>query len=339
VPILGDRRATIIIFLILCYVLAILPNIAAVNAIESITFNPIADTYVDSNNPSSNYGDSPSLFADFKDISRIRRNVYLLFNLTSLTNDDFGINSATLELQSAYSLFAPIAQIGVHSCSNTQWSETEITWSNAPSFSSEPTDVSAITHNDQIGYPKWHSWNVTEDVENSQEEYLTLVLTIEGESDNFITDFGSKESSDAPRLVIEYEASNNWSEVKKISGKGSITKTAPFTCTHSEWRIRWEVEPQSGFLAAYFYPEESHAAWFESIIKMPENNETNGIMYIHDKNGSFYLDILATAETNYTLIVEENLASIPEFHSWFILPVFLITTIVVTIYRKKVTKK
>ena len=199
----------LILTLILCSIFVGLPNIFTVNAIENISFNPVADAYVDSNNPSSNYGDAPSLFADFKDLSANdgrRTNVYLLFNLTSLTNDGFEMNSATLELQSAYSFYAPITQVGVHSCSNTQWSETEITWSNAPTFSSEPSDISAINHNEQIGYPKWHSWDVTKEVENSQGGYITLVLTVESEGDNFATDFDSKENSNPPKLLINYEA-------------------------------------------------------------------------------------------------------------------------------------
>ena len=140
------------------------------------------------------------------------------------------------------------------------------------------------------------------------------------------------------RTNFVFAKSDNWSEVTTISGKGSITTTAPFTCNNAEWRIRWEVEPQSGFLAAYIYPDESHAAWFESIIKVPENNETNGTLYIQDNNGSFYLDILATAETTYTLIVEQNMESIPEFPSWIILPLLLVSSIIVIFCKKKITK-
>ena len=44
-----------------------------------------------------------------------------------------------------------------------------------------------------------------------------------------------------------FAASENWSEVTRFSGTGALTTTDPFTCDHVEWRIRWELEPQSDF--------------------------------------------------------------------------------------------
>ena len=169
-----------------------------------LTFNPIADTYVDSSDPESNYGNDYFINIDFfnrSDSEDIMRNTYLLFDLTTLDPELFAIESATLEL---YSGFNPsIAAVGVYSCSDTQWSELEITWSNAPAFSPEPLDIEIVAL-----YHTWYSWNVTEEVKNSQEGYLTLVLTVENDGESLSTNFNSKDSysDNHPRLVITYEA-------------------------------------------------------------------------------------------------------------------------------------
>ena len=53
---------------------------------------------------------------------------------------------------------------------------------------------------------EWYSWDVTDAVKNSQEDYLTLVLTVESGEGIYITGFFAKESEyDIPRLVIDYE--------------------------------------------------------------------------------------------------------------------------------------
>jgi len=136
----------------------------------------------------------------------------------------------------------------------------------------------------------------------------------------------------APQFV--FAVSENWSEMTRFSGTGALTTTGPFTCDHVEWRIRWELEPQSGFLSAYIYPHEPQSASFESIIKSPENNETNGTVYIPERSGTFHLVIMATGETSYTLIIEQNLVSIPEFPSWAPLLIMVIAVVAVAvIYR------
>ena len=41
---------------------------------------------------------------------------------------------------------------------------------------------------------------------------------------------------------------------------------------------------------------------------------------------------------NYTIIIEENIDSIPEFPSWIIIPIFLTITLTSVIFRKKIRK-
>jgi len=141
---------------------------------------------------------------------------------------------------------------------------------------------------------------------------------------------------------IAFASSDNWSEVVRFTDEGTGFQTEPFTIDHVDWRIRWEYEPdpevpdEHPALHVYVYAQEAPGTWFESIRKNG-TEETSGTLYIHDRNGTFFL-IIIRAVQSYTLIVEQNLDSIPEFPSWKILPLILLVTIVVTAYRKKFTK-
>ena len=180
-------------------------SLPVVNAGDSLIFYTIADTFVESDNPSANQGEFGWLMVDFENKSTsedFRRNSYLLFNLTTLDRNITAINSVTLRLYRSWT-FPQTTQVGVHSCSDTQWNETELTWSNAPSFSPEPLDVKAL---DSDGEGTSYSWDVTDAVKNSQ-DYLTLVLTVEGGEGIYVTGFFAKEMEnyDIPMLVIDYE--------------------------------------------------------------------------------------------------------------------------------------
>ncbi len=82
--------------------------------------------------------------------------------------------------------------------------------------------------------------------------------------------------------------------------------------------------------------EETYSVTVGSIVKSG-TEETNGILYINGFNGTFYMDIVSNADS-YVIIVEQNIDSIPEFPSWTILPLFLTVTMVVAIYKRKLSK-
>ena len=141
-----------------------------------------------------------------------------------------------------------------------------------------------------------------------------------------------------------FASSENWVEVVRFTGGSHEReyKTESFTCDHVDWRIRWAYEPrtdipvtQSG-IEYYVYRQEYPDHWFSFMAHYGEF-ETNGTEYINDRNGTFYLGIISDVQ-NYTLIIEQNLDSIPEFPSWTILPLFLTVTMVVAIYKRKLSK-
>ncbi len=132
----------------------------------------------------------------------------------------------------------------------------------------------------------------------------------------------------------------NWVEVTTLTGVGGIGSTDSFTVDHVDWRIRWEIEPGNGsqrksFLV-YIFPVtgiKGSEPWFESIQHFGIE-ETTGILNIYNHSGSFYMDVLASIDS-YTLIIEQNIDSIPEFPSWIILPLFLVVTFVAVLAKKR----
>ena len=139
-------------------------------------------------------------------------------------------------------------------------------------------------------------------------------------------------------------SSENWVEVTTLNGVGGIGSTDSFTVNHTDLRIVWEIEPGDGserttFLA-YIFPNigiKGSEPWFE-MIENYGTEETSGFVYIYNISGSFYMDVLASVDS-YTLIIEQNIDSIPEFPSWTILPLILIATLSVIVLKKKLTSK
>ena len=154
----------------------------------------------------------------------------------------------------------------------------------------------------------------------------------------FTIDTGSDQSPEFTSSSSIMETADNWSEVTRFVDEGMIFTTEPFTVDSAEWKIMWEYEPQSDVpeehpsLQFYVYSEENSGQWFESVSKRG-NEETSGTLYIHDKNGTFHLKIISAVQ-NYTIIVEQNVESIPEFSVWTVLPAVFSATVVVVMLRK-----
>ena len=73
---------------------------------------------------------------------------------------------------------------------------------------------------------------------------------------------------------------------------------------------------------------------FSYDIEWDKSDGADGVSYIHNQKGIFYMEIITNAE-NFTIIVEQDLDSIPEFPSWIILPLFLMATLSAIIVKKR----
>jgi len=155
----------------------------------------------------------------------------------------------------------------------------------------------------------------------------------------------------------------NWVEVTRFT-KESVPSTwwgdpsgntEYFNCDYVEWRIRWEYTPhpavpQYASLYVEVYEKKEDVIWrgflraegksvLIDVIREYGTSETSGVSYIHNQTGRFYMLISGSNIEDFVIIVEKDTDSIPEFPSWIILPLFLIATIAVTFYKKKLTRK
>jgi len=132
--------------------------------------------------------------------------------------------------------------------------------------------------------------------------------------------------------------SSNWVEVTRfICTKGFTTDV--FVCDHFEWRIRWEYDPGHWHFPdlhtfqVITYPEGSSLIIVDMISGTPGVSQ-NGTNYIHENPGKFYMKISAGIMESYTIIVEQNIESIPEFPSWIIMTLFFPATVFALLFRK-----
>jgi len=145
-------------------------------------------------------------------------------------------------------------------------------------------------------------------------------------------------------IPIHLVKADNWVEVIRFEGTGGVSEKH-FTCDYFEWRIRWEFDPghwhffpqyHTFSVATYREGEDMHHV--DSIFEMA-NGSKSGISYIHDNYGKYYMAIRALDIENYTIIIEQNIDSIPEFPSWIILPLLLVTTAAAAAIRKHLSPK
>ena len=163
-------------------------------------------------------------------------------------------------------------------------------------------------------------------------------------------------------FCVVFASSSNWVEVARFTGNES-TQTELFTCDFPEWRIRVEVVPN--VITHYFFAHlltfsvtlhpQGEEVSYVRLITMENGNWTdtmngewtdfNGTSvwsnyedsYIQDNVGNFYLNIKAEVVDRYLIIVEQNIDSIPEFPSWTLLPLFLISTLIGIMIKKRLS--
>jgi hypothetical protein len=133
----------------------------------------------------------------------------------------------------------------------------------------------------------------------------------------------------------------NWSEVVRFTGSGGESySTDYFTCNYVEWRIRWSYVPDPSYpqytvFSVFTYRQGEDALYVDSIMKTG-GSDTSGTSYIHNKHGAFYSKINIANTQSYTIIIEQDMDSIPEFSLFIILPMFMIATLLaVIVYRRK----
>jgi len=149
----------------------------------TLTFTSIADSYVESSNPSTNYGSATQIRVDGSPDVRS----YLRFNVQGLSG---AVTSATLRV---YANSAVTAGYDARSVADNTWVESSITYNNAPPVGNVLGSSGSVTSN------TWTSVNVTAYITGNGT--YNLGLTTSGST---ALSLASRESgANAPQLVIQ----------------------------------------------------------------------------------------------------------------------------------------
>lgn len=203
-----ERKGILILFILLLSMLPTYFSLSHVTASPAIgstttTVYSVADAYVNSSSPDTNYGDIDSLYVSANSEQDF---TYVTFDLSSIPADA-NIISAKLKVYLSSTggsiYWLPADRIGAYYCSDSSWTELGITWNNKASFNPEPTD--AWSFSIIYSVKRYKTWNVTDDVRTALPSgNLTEVLKFESKTGDGHAIFQSREGDNRPKLEVEY---------------------------------------------------------------------------------------------------------------------------------------
>jgi hypothetical protein len=94
----------------------------ASDATTTVSLAPVADSWISSDNPSTNYGTNPTIRTDGSPVS----SAYVQFDLSSLSGT---VTSAILQIHAGSGSGRGVS---IHSVADNSWGETTLTFENAP---------------------------------------------------------------------------------------------------------------------------------------------------------------------------------------------------------------
>jgi hypothetical protein len=166
------------------------PTPAPPTPVPGLTFNPVADTRVNTAVPTSNYGASPSLQADASPVVFS----YVRFNVQGVGAGEM-VTSATLRFYANTGLNSGLS---IRSVADNTWDETTMTYNNAPAYGSTLFALSPAS----FSAGSWLSVDVTSLV--SGNGLVSFAIT---STNNTAVDLSSKEGTNKPQLIINVGAS------------------------------------------------------------------------------------------------------------------------------------
>ncbi len=150
----------------------------------TFTVNPVADAWVDSTTPATNYGTATSLTADTSPASQS----YLRFSLSGITAP---VRSAKLRLYA----FTATNNGPAAFAAGSGWTETGVTWNNRPA-----TIGNALDHVATIASQTWVEYNVTSAITGNGTFDLALVPM----SSDGINFYARENAVTRPELVVTF---------------------------------------------------------------------------------------------------------------------------------------
>ena len=156
--------------------------------VASQTFTPVADAFVSSSKPKTNYGTAQRLKMDRSPVLT----TYVRFNLSNLTGS---ITRATLQV---YSRTSSSVGFDVRAVANNVWAEKSITYANAPAFSSTSSGLSG-----SVKSGTWTTLDVTSLI--TRNGAVSIALTTPSMSE---VDVDSRQGTRSPKLTVQTASSD-----------------------------------------------------------------------------------------------------------------------------------
>jgi len=162
------------------------------------TLYAVADAYVDSSNPDTNYGSADELIVAMTDQPSAVAQTLIRFDLSSIPANAT-IQSATLRLDMIQATGASPVMLSVNMCWDP-WQENTITYNSAPFF--DPRGQSSV--GSQTG---WVVWDATVLVMDWFGGYPNHGVAIAGPGGGspYLRKFASREKGPPPELVVTYD--------------------------------------------------------------------------------------------------------------------------------------
>ena len=253
-----ERKGILILFILLLSWLPTyfsLSHVTASPAIGSttITIESVADAYVNSSSPDTNYGAMDYVYVKKNSEQRF---TYVKFDLSSLPSDA-NIILAKLKLYLT-DIGGYTGNINTYYCSNSSWTELEVTWSNKPDFSSEPTDENYFGM--LVFKNRYYSWDVTADVqEDLSQGNLTEVIV--RKSSGYVK-FQSKEGAHKPKLEVEYSTKPVFViHLESAQEMGTTSNLGFITCESYVFSLPTDIDIVNGSYAITYSGGYTFVRW------------------------------------------------------------------------------
>jgi len=268
-------------------VLAVLNPLSVRAASTTLTFTPIADTFVDAGSPIVNNGSVVSLRVDNSPELR----TYLRFNVSGMNLNP--VSSATLKFYAKSSLSAGFS---VNKLSNNTWTESTLTYQNAPA----PGPV--INRSGAVTSGVWVSIDISAYIIGDG-SYNLVLMPLSSTQLNLAS---RENGATAPQLVVTFGASSSVTPTKTATHQ-TIVATPTNTVTPQPTAISATPTPTSAS-GSGVVPKFSHV-----IIMIFENKEYSSII------GQSTLPNFNQLAQKYTLLTKSYAAAHPSLPNYIAL--------------------
>jgi hypothetical protein len=317
--------------------------------VDSNQIEPVADAYIHRDHPNENYGGATTIaWQHSGGIPPDPYRSYLKFDISSIPNSSV-ITKATLYL---YTVTVPVVgywtgdSFDVFTVIHDDWTESGITWNNAPPFVETIIDRSAS----RIPSEAWISSDVTDFVKNEYDSGDTLVsfgIKVNG-YDGIKTEANSKEAIiNHPYLelslfsapLFEVTTHNVIIEANTyVIETCSNSSVSEFDFNKTLKRIQFKVDGTAGTIGFCNVTIPSELMSGDFSVYKDNTLLIENVDYTETYNGADYIFSITYEHSIHTIEIMAT-EVIPEFHFLGFILTMVIATTALALFTKKLSRK